>query len=300
MDNTLANKYRPTTFDEVIGQPITTKILSTQIANKSYNHAILFVGNAGCGKTTCAKIFASQINGEVFTLDCASYNGVADIRQIIENAKTPSLIYDYKVFILDECHTLSSAAWPALLITLEENIPHSIFIFCTTRMDKIPDTIISRVQRFNIVPISENIIEDRLKFVCKEENINISDEAIKIISKSAKGGMRQALTNLEKCVIYNDLSIQGISEVLNIISDDIFKQLYNSIKSKDMNRIIDTIESIYNAGYELHLVIRQFLDYLLENKLDVSIVDTTLTVLQDIKFDNNPKNLIIARYICIK
>jgi DNA polymerase III gamma/tau subunit len=143
-------------------------------------------------------------------------------------------------------------------------------------------------------------IEDRLKFVCKEENINISDEAIKIISKSAKGGMRQALTNLEKCVIYNDLSIQGISEVLNIISDDIFKQLYDSIKSKDMNHIIDTIESIYNAGYELHLVIRQFLDYLLENRLDVSIVDTTLTVLQDIKFDNNPKNLIIARYICMK
>jgi DNA polymerase III gamma/tau subunit len=112
--------------------------------------------------------------------------------------------------------------------------------------------------------------------------------------------MRLALTNLEKWVIYNDLSSQGVSEVLNIISDDIFKQLYDSIKSKDINSIINTIESIYNAGYELHLVIRQFLDYLLENRLDVSIVDTTLTVLQDIKFDNNPKNLIIARYICMK
>ena len=155
----LAQKYRPQSFDEVIGQDVTVRILQNQIKDKNYSHSMLFTGNAGCGKTTCARIFANQIDGEIHELDCASHNGVADIKEIIDKARVKSLVHEYKVFILDECHTLSSAAWPALLITLEENLPHTIFIFCTTDVQKIPSTIISRVQRFNFLPISETLIE---------------------------------------------------------------------------------------------------------------------------------------------
>ena len=142
----LANKYRPTSFDDVLGQDVTVKILQNQIKDNNYSHAMLFTGNAGCGKTTCARIFANMIDGEIHELDCASHNGIADIKEIINKARIKSLIHEYKVFILDECHTLSSAAWPALLITLEENLPNTIFILCTTDSQKVPNTIISRVQ----------------------------------------------------------------------------------------------------------------------------------------------------------
>ena len=113
---------------------------------------------------------------------------------------------EYKVFILDECHTLTPQAWSSMLITLEENLPHSIFIFCTTDAQKIPNTIISRVQEFNFIPITENNIVNRLKYICEKENISIEEESIKTIAKVSEGNLRQALTNLDKCILYNDLS----------------------------------------------------------------------------------------------
>ena len=296
---TLANKYRPKDFDSVIGQDVTITILKNQIEKNSYSHSILFAGNAGCGKTTCAKILANMIDGEIFSYDCASHNGVAEMREIISNARIPSLIHKYKIFILDECHTLSSSAWPALLMTLEENLPTSIFIFCTTDTAKIPNTIISRLQRFNFMPISTNLIEERLKYVCKQENIDIEDAALNSIAKSAEGGLRQALTNLDKCLMYGDLSLENVQRVLNIVSDDIFDKLYDAISNNDRKEIIRIIEDIYNNGYELHLIVKQFLDYLLDNIKDLKIIDTTMTILQDIKYESYPKNLIIARYITV-
>src|SRR5574344_561450 len=193
----LANKYRPTSFDDVLGQDVTVKILQNQIKDNNYSHAMLFTGNAGCGKTTCARIFANMIDGEIHELDCASHNGIADIKEIINKARIKSLIHEYKVFILDECHTLSSAAWPALLITLEENLPNTIFILCTTDSQKVPNTIISRVQRFNFMPIGDNLIHQRIAEVCNKENLQIKDDAISIITKSANGSLRQSLTNLD-------------------------------------------------------------------------------------------------------
>lgn len=295
---TLANKYRPTKFEDVVGQPINREVLQKQIDNNSYSHAILFAGNAGCGKTTCARIFANMIDGEILEYDCASHNGVSDIREIIAEARVQSLINEYKVFILDECHTLSSAAWPALLITLEENLPKSIFILCTTNTEKIPDTIMSRVQRFNFSPITRTTIIDRLKYVCQEENITVNDDALDCISKTANGNMRQALTNLDKCILYGDLSLDGVQRVLNVISDNIFDDLYKAIESSNINDITNIINNIYLEGYELHFVIRQFLDYLLIIKGDLKIIDTTLTLINEIRYDNSPRTLIIARYIC--
>lgn len=296
----LANKYRPTIFDDVVGQDITVNILKKQLSNNSFSHTMLFVGNAGCGKTTCAKILAKQIHAEVFDLDCASHNGVADIKQIVSIAKNPPLVYDYKVFILDECHTLSSAAWPALLITLEENIPHSIFILCTTDVQKVPNTIISRSLRFNFMPIDQKTIVDRLAYICEKENIAYEDDSLHIIAKSALGGMRQAITNLDKCNMYGDINPQNVRNVLNIVSDDVLNNIYNAIISRNNLAIIDLITSLYSEGFELHLFIKQFLDYCLANSINTQLIDCILTIMQDIRYDNDPKNVIIARFITYK
>ena len=296
MDITLANKYRPQEFEDVCTQEVCTKILNKQINDKSYSHAMLFAGNAGCGKTTCARIFANKIDGEIMELDCASHNGVADIKEIVEYARTKSILHEYKVIILDECHTLTPQAWASMLIVLEENLPNSIFVFCTTNTEKIPNTIISRLQRYNFIPINDKDMTTRIKFICSKENISITDEALSYIVKSAKGNLRQALTNLDKCLLYEDLSINSVCKVLNLVSLDVMSDLFNAYSNKDTNKLISLIEDIYNNGYELHQFCRQFLDYSL-TKSDMSLIDKLLTIIREIKYDEAPKNLIIAYLI---
>lgn len=291
----LANKYRPTSFDDVLGQDVTVKILQNQIKDNNYSHAMLFTGNAGCGKTTCARIFANMIDGEIHELDCASHNGIADIKEIINKARIKSLIHEYKVFILDECHTLSSAAWPALLITLEENLPNTIFILCTTDSQKVPNTIISRVQRFNFMPIGDNLIHQRIAEVCNKENLQIKDDAISIITKSANGSLRQSLTNLDKCVFYRDLTEDSVRKVLSIVSYDIFEKLDDAIENKKADVIIDLVNEVYNNGYELHQFVRQYLDYASTKNFKVAKI--LVNLLNEIRYDESPKVIIIARFI---
>ncbi len=293
----LANLYRPSDFSDVVEQSIVCKILTRQIETKSYKHALLFSGNAGSGKTTCARIFASKIDGEIIEVDCASHNGVSDIKEIVDNARIPSLINEYKVFILDECHTLTPQAWSSMLITLEENLPHSIFIFCTTDAQKIPNTIISRVQEFNFIPITENNIVNRLKYICEKENISIEEESIKTIAKVSEGNLRQALTNLDKCILYNDLSNEAVCRVLNIVSSTLMTDLSNAYNNHNIQEIINIINNIYSNGYELHTFIRQFLDYCITTS-NIKLIDCVLKIINDIKYDDNPKNLIIANLIC--
>lgn len=293
---TLANKYRPTEFSQVTDQEVCTTVLDKQIKNNTYSHAVLFAGNAGCGKTTCARIFANKIDGEIIELDCASHNGVAEIKDIVEKARTKPLLHEYKVVILDECHTLTSQAWSSLLITLEENLPNTIFIFCTTDTQKIPNTIMSRVQRFNFLPITDTGMINRLNEICYKEKLDISIEAITYIAKSAKGNLRQALTNLDKCILYGNLTVENICKVLNIVSNTLMDDLYNAFENKNTKEIINLIESVYNNGYELHQFTRQFLDYSV-TKTNMNLVERLLTILQDIRYDDSPKNIIIARLI---
>lgn len=293
---TLANKYRPTTFEDVVGQDINTKILQNQIKTKQYSPVSLLVGNAGCGKTTCAKIFANQINGEIIELDCATHNGVAEIKDIVDKSRTRSILHDYKVIILDECQCLTKESWSSLLIVLEENIPTTIFVFCTTDPQKIPNTIFSRSQRLDFTPISNKLIFGRLKQVCEKESIDICDDSLKLIVKSANGGLRQALTNLDKCIMYGDLSLEAVSKVINYVTADVLDDLYNAYVSKDLNDICKIIDHCYASGYDLHGMIKVFLGYAIKQK-NIELMSTLLTTLQDIRYDDTPKNIIIARLI---
>lgn len=170
---TLAVKYRPLSFDDVVEQDEVKAILRQQLQTGTTKNAYLFVGSAGTGKTTCARIFANEINnfkGNPIEMDAASNNSVDDARDLIQQAKTKSIDSDYKVFIIDECHMLTNAAWNALLKLIEEPPAKSIFIFCTTDPQKIPKTILSRVQRYDFQRISQQGIVDRLKSIIDTEN----------------------------------------------------------------------------------------------------------------------------------
>ena len=169
----LAIKYRPKTWEDVSEQSSTKLILQQQLQSGEVKNAYLFCGPAGCGKTTCARIFANDINrgeGNPIELDAASNNGVDDVREIINQAKTKSLDSEYKIFIIDECHALSNSAWQAMLKIIEEPPAKSIFIFATTNPERIPKTILSRVQRYDFNRISTEGIVDRLRYILDEEN----------------------------------------------------------------------------------------------------------------------------------
>lgn len=173
MSVSLAVKYRPKIWSDVCEQNATLAILQQQLIANDIKNSYLFCGPAGCGKTTCARIFANEINkgnGAPIELDAASNNSVDDVREIIQQAKTTSLDSEYKVFIMDEVHALSNQAWQAMLKVLEEPPAKSIFIMCTTDPQKIPKTILSRVQRYDFQRISTNAILDRLKKIIDFEN----------------------------------------------------------------------------------------------------------------------------------
>lgn len=173
MAQTLAVKYRPKTFDDVTEQESVKIILQQQLQAGEVKHAYLFCGGAGTGKTTCARIFANDINGgegSPIELDAASNSSVDDVRNIIQQAKTKSLDSEYKVFIIDECHAISNTGWQAFLKLIEEPPAKSIFIFCTTDPQKIPKTILSRVQRYDFQRLSNSGICDRLKYIIEKEN----------------------------------------------------------------------------------------------------------------------------------
>lgn len=283
---TLAVKYRPKTFDDVTEQDSTKIILKQQLESGEFQHAYLFVGGAGTGKTTCARIFASEINkheGEPIELDAASNSGVDDVRNIIQQAKTKSLDSEYKVFIIDECHSLSNTAWQAFLKLIEEPPAKSIFIFCTTNPEKIPKTILSRVQRFDFKRISQQGIVNRLNHIlfCEEDILmseygapdglytaGLEPEALEYLAKLADGGMRDAITLMDKCLSYSqELTMNNIINALGVADYSIMMELTDALWYKPDNaKIIDIIEGIHSSGKDLKQFIRQYLNFVLDIK----------------------------------
>ena len=267
----LAVKYRPKTFDGVTEQSSVTKILKYQIDNGLIKNGYLFCGGAGTGKTTMARIFANEINhgeGSTIELDAASNNSVDNIRDITEQARIKSLDSEYKVFILDECHALSSQAWQAMLKTLEEPPAKSIFIFCTTNPEKIPQTILSRVQRFNFQRISMNGIVTRLQVILQLENNENGDlytytrGALEIIAKLANGGMRDAITMLDKCLGYSDeLTEEVVNEALNTVDYDVYIDLLQYVDSGMTTEMVDTVHKLYRSGADMRAVSKELFEF---------------------------------------
>lgn len=272
----LAIKYRPTKFDEVVEQSATKVILQQQLDRGEIKNAYLFCGGAGTGKTTCARIFANEINkckGTPIELDAASNNSVDDVREIIQQAKTTSLDSEYKIFIMDEVHALSNSAWQAMLKVLEEPPKKSVFIMCTTDPQKIPKTILSRVQRYDFQRISQDGISDRLACILSEENLGgdtIEDaskamDAVDYIAKIANGGMRDAITTLDKCLAYSEkLTVDNVIQALGLASYDVMTDLLCAVVEKDTKTQLDIINKMYMSGADLKQFIKEFTNFVLD------------------------------------
>ena len=264
----LAVKYRPKNWKDVVEQESTKKILQSQIKTGTFKHAYLFTGPAGCGKTTCARIFAREINkgqGQPVEMDAASNSGVDDVRDIISQAKKKSLDSEYKVFIIDECHSISNTGWQAFLKLIEEPPAKSIFIFCTTDSQKIPKTILSRVQRYDFRRMSQDGIIYRLNQILANENMAGENDAIEYIAKLADGGMRDAITMMDKCLSYSStLTISTVVKALGVTDYSTMIQLTDGVLDKNPSGVIEIIENIRAEGKDLKQFVQGYLMFLLD------------------------------------
>jgi len=253
-----ARKYRPVNFEDVVGQETITTTLKNAISNNKLAQALLFTGPRGVGKTSCARIVAREINNfeinddnsyNIFELDAASNNGVEGIRNLIDQTRIPPQTGKYKVYIIDEVHMLSSGAFNAFLKTLEEPPPHCIFILATTEKHKIIPTILSRCQIYNFKRITIDSIVNHLKNICKIEEIQYDDDALKQIASKCDGAMRDALQLFDKVVgINKEITSEMVVESLNSVDFDKFLEIVNLISKKDIPNLINATNSVLDQG----------------------------------------------------
>lgn len=307
MAQPLANKYRPKTFEDVSEQTAIKVIIENQIKNNDLRSAYLFCGGAGTGKTTCARIVANMINegkGNPIEMDAASNNSVEDVRRIATDCKFKAMDSKYKIYIIDECHSLSNAAWQAMLKLLEETPAGVLFIFCTTDPQKIPGTILSRVQRYNFQRISKQGIINRLKYIIKEENLEVhttmgdldtlsdpiwaekaglplieyEEEALDYIAKQAQGGMRDAITSLDKCIAYSkDLSIENVVKVLSAgVTPYQLHDFTCSLLDKNLNEAMKQLNSFFMSGIDMSLLVNMYFEFLLNLQKYLALGDSSI------------------------
>ena len=260
-----ALKYRPQTFADVVGQQAITQTLQNAIDLGKIAKAMLFCGPRGVGKTTCARIFAKKINTgtapidpnedfafNVFELDAASNNSVADIRNLIEQVRIPPQKGNYKVYIIDEVHMLSSAAFNAFLKTLEEPPKHAVFILATTEKQKIIPTILSRCQIFDFKRISIHDAQAYLKTIAEREGIQAEDDALHLIAQKADGAMRDALSIFDRMVSYSGetLTAKHVSLNLNILDHDSYLSITNLLQHGDLHNSVLQFNSLVDLGFD--------------------------------------------------
>ena len=261
-----ALKYRPQRFEDVVGQESITKTLDNAIATDHLAQALLFCGPRGVGKTTCARILAKKINAKndesaddnnfafnIFELDAASNNSVEDIRNLIDQVRIPPQVGDYKVYIIDEVHMLSQAAFNAFLKTLEEPPAHAIFILATTEKHKIIPTILSRCQIYDFKRISATDAKNYLQKIAENEGIKAEEEALHLIAQKADGAMRDALSIFDRIVSFSNETItaQHVSVNLSILDFDTYLHITKDLIEGNIREVILSFDKILSKGFIL-------------------------------------------------
>lgn len=273
-------KYRPQIFDEVVGQEHVVKILKKAINNNKISHAYLFSGPKGCGKTSIAKILAKTLNCldaadqnccgicnnclekeqiDIIEIDAASNNGVEEIRDLRNSCNLLPALGKYKIYIIDEVHMLSNAAFNALLKTLEEPPAHIIFILATTEINKIPLTIISRTQRFDFIKISNSEMAEQLKIISKKEHITISDDVIDLIVDYADGSLRDALSLLDQISNLDIITLTEVTKVTGITNNLIVKQINDFLVNNSKNELEKLLQEVVDLNYDVAYIVKKLI-----------------------------------------
>ena len=300
-----ALKYRPNSFESVVGQSAITKTLENAIQNNQLPQAMLFCGPRGVGKTTCARILAKQINGadessdfsyNIFELDAASNNGVDDIRNLIDQVRIPPQTGNYKVYIIDEVHMLSGQAFNAFLKTLEEPPKYAIFILATTEKHKVIPTILSRCQIYDFKKISSSDIKTHLEFIANKENISFDNESLFLIANKCDGALRDALSIFDRLVNFTDGNITKdlAYKNLNILDHDVYFKATNLILGNDITNCLLLFNEILNQGFNgQHFIdglCLHFRDLLISKSLKTHILLNQNENLKD-RYVDQSKNL---------
>ena len=287
-----ARKYRPKSFKEVIGQEVITSTLENAVKNNQLSQALLFTGPRGVGKTTCARILAKMINEDkipsgsdysfnIFELDAASNNGVDGIRNLTDQIRIPPQTGNFKVYIIDEVHMLSSSAFNAFLKTLEEPPRHCVFILSTTEKHKIIPTILSRCQIYDFKRISVDDISKSLIDISKKEKIKYEDNAIQFIAKNADGSMRDALQIFDRILSSNsnEITLSSVMENLSILDNQVYFDLLDLIINNKIPKLLISINSILSKGIQGDILISGlgsfFRDLLVsKDSMSIALFDT--------------------------
>ena len=300
-----ALKYRPNSFESVVGQSAITKTLENAIQNNQLPQAMLFCGPRGVGKTTCARILAKQINVaeessdfsyNIFELDAASNNGVDDIRNLIDQVRIPPQTGNYKVYIIDEVHMLSGQAFNAFLKTLEEPPKYAIFILATTEKHKVIPTILSRCQIYDFKKISSSDIKKHLEFIANKENISFDNESLFLIANKCDGALRDALSIFDRLVNFTDGNItkELAYKNLNILDHDVYFKATNLILGNDITNCLLLFNEILNQGFNgQHFIdglCLHFRDLLISKSLKTHILLNQNENLKD-RYVDQSKNL---------
>lgn len=314
-DNTklaLYRKYRPTSLDQVVGQPQVTEVLAAAAKNNSFAHAYLFTGQRGTGKTTVARILAHMVNGldyndninsdniDIIEIDAASNNGVDDVREIRDSVQLAPMNCSHKVYIIDEFHMLSKPAFNALLKTIEEPPEYVVFILATTELQKVPATILSRVQRFHFKPLPAELLAGHLRTIADAEKISVDNDALLLIAQAGGGSVRDSITLLDQLSSNPHITTELVNDVLGLVSNQQIDQLIDNVIAGDYVPIVSAVKNITADGTSADALAQQLIARLETRAIEqqqpslYALIDSLLNVAKS----TLPMAKLLAALIC--